>query len=94
MPDHPEHFVDNIKAGAFLSVTPRRALELARSGQIPAHPMGEGKRKQWRFKLSELDSAITKKKPGSELTSAPATGASRMADGSPLAPNRRAKDGA
>jgi len=94
MPDDPERFVDNIKAGAFLGVTPRHVLELARSGQIPAHPLGDGKRKQWRFRLSELASAMTKKKPSSELSSATATGAARIADGSPLAPNRRAKHGA
>lgn len=28
---------------------------MARSGSLPAHPLGNGKRRQWRFKLSELD---------------------------------------
>jgi hypothetical protein len=53
-----EPFVDAIKAGEFLSLRPRRILELARAKQLPAHPVGEGKRKQWRFRLSELANAL------------------------------------
>jgi hypothetical protein len=53
-----EPFVDSIKAGEFLALKPRRILELARAGQIPAHPVGAGRRKQWRFRLSELAIAI------------------------------------
>jgi hypothetical protein len=36
---------------------------LARAGAIPAHSIGEGKRKMWRFWLSELAEAIVAKKP-------------------------------
>jgi hypothetical protein len=53
-----EPFVDAIKAGEFLSLRPRRVLELARAKQLPAHPVGSGARKQWRFRLSELSSAL------------------------------------
>jgi hypothetical protein len=54
----PEPFVDAQKAGEFLSLRSRRVLELARRGAIPAHPLGEGLRKVWRFRLSELASAV------------------------------------
>jgi hypothetical protein len=71
--DQPEPFVDAIKAAEFLSLRPRRILELARAQQIPAHPVGAGKRKQWRFRLSELAAAVG----GTKTT---------IAGGSPLAP--------
>jgi hypothetical protein len=54
-----EPFVDAVQAAGFLSLTPRRVLTLARSGAIPAHPLGNGKRKVWRFRLSELASAVS-----------------------------------
>jgi hypothetical protein len=54
----PEPFVDAEVAGRFLSIRPRRAVELARKGILPAHPLGEGLRKVWRFRLSELASAV------------------------------------
>ena len=53
-----EPFVDAETAAEFLCVTRRRVLEMARAGEIPAHPMGRGKRKTWRFRLSELAGAI------------------------------------
>jgi hypothetical protein len=55
----PEKFVDGMVAAEFLSVTPRRVLDMARAGAIPAHPLGRGKRKTWRFKLAELENAIS-----------------------------------
>ena len=54
----PEPFVDATKAAEFLSLRPRRVLELARQGAIPGHPLGTGERRVWRFRLSELASAI------------------------------------
>jgi hypothetical protein len=53
-----EPFVDAVEAGKFLCLRPRRVLELARQGEIPAYPLGQGKRRVWRFRLSELASAI------------------------------------
>ncbi len=55
----PEPFVDVEKASEFLSLRPRRVMELARTGEIPAYPIGKGRRRRWRFRLSELASAIT-----------------------------------
>ena len=53
-----EPFVDATAAGKFLHLRPRRVLELARQGCLPAYPVGDGKRRVWRFRLSELASAI------------------------------------
>jgi len=55
-----EPFVDSLKAAEFLSLRPRRVLELAREGLIPAYPLGRGERKVWRFRLSEVASALNK----------------------------------
>jgi hypothetical protein len=54
-----EPFVDAAAAGNFLCLRPRRVLELARRGLIPAHPLGNGQRRVWRFRLSELASALS-----------------------------------
>jgi hypothetical protein len=56
--DGLEKFVDAVEAGRFLSLKPRRVLELARSGELPAYPLGTGKRRVWRFRLSELATAL------------------------------------
>jgi hypothetical protein len=57
-----EPFVDVAQAARFLSLRPRRVLELARSGTLTAHPIGTGTRREWRFRLSELADAISRKK--------------------------------
>ena len=54
----PEPFVDAETAAEFLHVTRRRILDLARAGEIPAYPLGHGKRRVWRFRLSELACAM------------------------------------
>lgn len=56
-----EAFVDANKAAEFLFINRRRVLEMARTGNIPAHPIGNGKRKTWRFRLSELADAFDAK---------------------------------
>ena len=53
-----EPFVDADKAAQFLSITRRRVLEMARAAEIPAHPIGRGRRKTWRFRLGELAHAF------------------------------------
>jgi excisionase family DNA binding protein len=55
----PESFVDSDEAAKFLSLTRRRILDLARAGKLPGHPIGDGSRRVWRFRLSELAAAIT-----------------------------------
>lgn len=54
----PEPFVDAEKAGRFLCLHPRRVLQLARQGKLPAYPIGDGIRRVWRFRLSELALAM------------------------------------
>jgi len=51
-----EPFVDAEKAAEFLNLRPRRLLELARAGSIPAHPIGDGPRRRWCFRLSKIAS--------------------------------------
>jgi Helix-turn-helix domain len=57
-PETPERFVDADQAARFLSLTRRRVLDLARTGKLPGHPIGDGARRIWRFRLTELAAAI------------------------------------
>lgn len=50
-----EHFVDADEAARFLRLRRRTLLQMARDGTVPAHPLGDGPRKMWRFLISELD---------------------------------------
>ena len=58
-PQTPEGFVDADEAGRFLSLTRRRILELTRADRLPGHPIGDGARRVWRFRLSELATAVS-----------------------------------
>jgi len=51
----PEHYVDAAVAAKFLSINRRTLMKMAREGHLPAHPLGDGARRLWRFLLSELD---------------------------------------
>ena len=56
----PERFVDANAVADHLSVTRRQVLEMTRSRIIPGHPIDPtAGRKQWRYKLSEVDSALS-----------------------------------
>jgi hypothetical protein len=46
--------LDAHEAAAILRMDSRTLVRWARLGQVPAHPMGEGKRKLWRFLEQEL----------------------------------------
>lgn len=55
-PASPEPFVNANRAAAFLDIPRKTLLGLARRGKLPAHGLpGKGKKKNWRFRLSELD---------------------------------------
>ena len=54
----PERFVDSVVAAKFLSIQRQQLLELARAGKIPAYPIGDGQRRLWRFRLSDLAKAM------------------------------------
>ena len=51
----PEPYVDVKRAAAYLSIAVKTLNEWARLEKIPAYPWGDGRRKTWRFKVSELD---------------------------------------
>jgi len=50
-----EQYVSPEEAAEFLKINRLKVVRMARSGSLPAHPLATGKRRQWRFKLSELD---------------------------------------
>jgi excisionase family DNA binding protein len=45
---------DSAEAGEFLQLHPKTVEKMARAGELPAHPIGSGKRVRWRFFRSEL----------------------------------------
>lgn len=54
--DAPEPFVSAERAALFLDMPRKTLLGLARRGKLPAHGLpGKGRKKTWRFRLSELD---------------------------------------
>ncbi len=50
-----EPYVSPEEAADFLKTNRLTIIRMARSGALPAHSLGTGRRRQWRFKLSELD---------------------------------------
>lgn len=48
-------------AAAFLGLDVKTITRWARQGYLPAHPLGEGKRKFWRFLPSELSAWLNAK---------------------------------
>jgi excisionase family DNA binding protein len=50
-----EPYVGPDEAAKFLGITRLKVIRMARAGLLPAHPLGMGKRRQWRYKLSQLD---------------------------------------
>ena len=50
-----EHFVDADVAAAFLSLSRKHVLKLARLRKIPSYPITFGSRAVWRFRISELE---------------------------------------
>jgi hypothetical protein len=55
-----EPFVDEEVIARFIGEEPRQVLEMARKGEIPAHPLGKGARHRWKFRISEVAAAISK----------------------------------
>lgn len=46
--------LDAKEAASILKMNSRTLVQWARCGYVPAHPLGEGKRRIWRFFESEL----------------------------------------
>src|SRR5215472_13828208 len=62
-PPQPERFVSADEAAAFLAISRRYLLALARRGLDGAYALGTGtQRKIWVFRLSELAAAIATSK--------------------------------
>jgi hypothetical protein len=50
-----EPYVDAASAATHLSISRKTLVRLARKGAVPAHGLGEGHKRMWRFRISELD---------------------------------------
>ena len=53
-----ESYVDARGAAEFLLRSPKTIQSWARTGTIPAHPIGCGSKKHWLFLKSELDAWV------------------------------------
>jgi excisionase family DNA binding protein len=51
-----EPYLDARQAAEYLGISPKKLLQMARAHKVPAYGLGNGLRKMWRFKRSELDS--------------------------------------
>jgi excisionase family DNA binding protein len=54
-----EPYVTPEEADKFLQISPVTVKKMAREGHLPAHPIGNGLRKRWRFRISELASHMS-----------------------------------
>jgi len=64
MPEAIENFgvlkpLTPVGAAQYLGLDVKTITRWARQGYLPAHPLGEGKRKFWRFLVSELAAWLT-----------------------------------
>jgi hypothetical protein len=59
-----EYFVDADTAAAFLSLSRKHVLKLARLGLIPSYPISFGTRSVWRFRISELEKWVVSRQNG------------------------------
>ena len=50
-----ERPVDCKEAGQYLRLHPKTVERMARDTELPAHPVGNGRRRHWLFFISELD---------------------------------------
>ena len=57
----PIHPMTPGAAAAYLGLDVKTITRWAREGYLPAHPLGEGKRKFWRFFESELSEWLSAK---------------------------------
>jgi excisionase family DNA binding protein len=53
-------------AASFLGLDEKTVTRWARKGYLPGHPLGEGKRKYWRFLESELSDWLAAKSNGTK----------------------------
>lgn len=60
-----EPYVNAETVAQFLSIEPRCVIEMARKRELPAHPLGRGRRHEWRFRISEIAAFMDTRKPAS-----------------------------
>ena len=60
-PSTSERPLTPIEAAAYLGLDVKTITRWARQGYLPAHPMGEGKRKFWRFHKHEIGAWLAEK---------------------------------
>jgi excisionase family DNA binding protein len=59
-----EPFVSATEASEFVRLHPATVQRLAREGALPGHPVGNGQRRRWRFRLSELEDWLSARSIG------------------------------
>jgi len=59
-----ERSVDADAAAAFLSLSRKHVLKLARLRLIPSYPISFGSRSVWRFRISELENWMVSRQNG------------------------------
>lgn len=52
------------EAATHLRETRKGILHLARTGKLPAHPIGDGQRRRWKFRRDELDAWLSSRNNG------------------------------
>jgi len=71
IPSGNERFLDPEQAAVFLGgLNSRTVTRWAREGYLPAYPIGEGKRRLWRFLESDLEQWMHSRRTG-QLSSDP-----------------------
>ena len=65
---HSMRILDATEAASLIRMDSRTLIRWARLGYVPAHPLGEGKRRLWRFIEAELlewfqQRSITQRRP-------------------------------
>lgn len=53
-----EPFVSAETAAEHVEIPTRMLLELARSGKLRAYPIGDGARRTWRFRMSDVEAYL------------------------------------
>ncbi|MHB1953018.1 MAG: helix-turn-helix domain-containing protein [Sulfobacillus sp.] len=66
-----ERFVDADEAATVLGVHPKTLQRWSRQGVVPAHPIGEGRRKYWRYLISELEAWLRERTAQTPQPAAP-----------------------
>jgi predicted DNA-binding transcriptional regulator AlpA len=62
---NPSRFLDCEQAAVFLGgLNPRTVNRWAREGYVPSYPIGEGKRRLWRFLESDLQQWMLSRRTG------------------------------